>query len=81
VELGRIDIAFCVAIMSKYLVQSRVGHLNELYHLFGYLKSHDRSRIVLDASRPAVNEKRFLKQDWTEFYRDAKEPIPPNAPE
>jgi hypothetical protein len=81
VELGRIDITFCVAIMSKYLVQPRVGHLNELYHLFRYLKSHDRSRIILDASRPTIDEKRFLKQDWTEFYRDAKEPIPPNAPE
>lgn len=41
VELGRIDIAFCVSIMSKYLVQPRVDHLNELYHLFAYLKSHD----------------------------------------
>jgi hypothetical protein len=63
VELGCIDIAFCVAIMSKYLVQPRVGHLNELYHLFGYLKAHDCSRIVLDASRLAVDERRFLKQD------------------
>jgi hypothetical protein len=81
VELGCIDIAFCVAILSKYLVQPRVRHLNELYHLFGYLKSHDRSRIVLDASRPTIDEKRFLKQHWTEFYRDAKELIPPDAPE
>jgi hypothetical protein len=81
VELGRIDIAFCIAIMSKYLVQPRVGHLNELYHLFGYLKSHDHSRIVLDASRPTIDERRFLKQDWMEFYRDTKEPIPPNTPE
>ena len=81
VELGRIDIAFPIAIMSKYLVQPREGHLNELFHLFGYLKSHDRSRIVLDASRPKIDESRFVKQDWTEFYRDAEEPIPPNAPE
>jgi hypothetical protein len=81
VELGRIDIAFCVANMSKYLVQPREGHLNQLFHLFGYLKSHDRSRIVLDASRPKVDEQRFVKQDWTEFYRDAQEPIPQNAPE
>jgi hypothetical protein len=45
------------------------------------LKSHDHSRIVLDASRPKIDETRFVKHDWTEFYRDAKEPIPPNAPE
>ncbi len=81
VELGRINIAFCVALMSKYLVQPREGHLHQLFHLFGYLKSHDRSRIVLDASRPKVDEQHFVKQDWTEFYRDAQEPIPPNTPE
>jgi hypothetical protein len=81
VELGRIDIAFPIAIMSKYLVQPQEGHLNELFHLFGYLKSHDRSRIVLDASRPKIDESRFMKQDWTDFYHDAKEPIPLNAPE
>jgi hypothetical protein len=81
VELGRIDIAFCTAIMSKYMVQPRHGHLNELFHMFAYLKAHDRSRLVLDASRPHVDESRFIKQDWTDFYRDAEEPIPPNAPE
>jgi hypothetical protein len=45
------------------------------------LKLHYRSHIVFDASRPKIDEKRFVKQDWTEFYRDAQEPIPPNAPE
>jgi hypothetical protein len=54
------------------MVQPREGHLNELFHLFGYLKSHDCSRIVLDASRPKIDETRFVKHDWTEFYRDAK---------
>jgi hypothetical protein len=63
VERGRIDTAYCVSIMSKFLVQPRQGHLNELYHLFTYLKAHDRSKIALDASRPAVNEGRFTKTD------------------
>lgn len=81
VELGRINIAFCTAIMSKYLVQPWRGHLDKVFRMFAYLKSHDRSRIVLDPSRPRIDESRFIKQDWTEFYRDAVEPIPPNAPE
>jgi hypothetical protein len=67
--------------MSKYLIQPREGHLNEIFHLFGYLKSHDRSRIVLDASHPKIDESSFVKQDWTNFYMDARESIPPNAPE
>ncbi len=33
------------------------------------------------AKLPAIDEKHVIKQDWTEFYHDAKEPIPPNAPE
>mmetsp|Transcript_10776 Transcript_10776/g.15574 ORF Transcript_10776/g.15574 Transcript_10776/m.15574 type:complete len:227 (+) Transcript_10776:552-1232(+) len=67
--------------MSKYLVQPRRGHLNEIFHLFAYLKSHDRSRLVLESSRPRIDETRFIKQDWTDFYCDAQEPIPSNAPE
>mmetsp|Transcript_12766 Transcript_12766/g.18320 ORF Transcript_12766/g.18320 Transcript_12766/m.18320 type:complete len:120 (-) Transcript_12766:618-977(-) len=68
-------------VMSKYLVQPRRGHLNELFHLVGYLKSHDRSCLVLDPSYLRIDEARFVKQDWTEFYRDTEERIPPNAPE
>jgi hypothetical protein len=64
IELDRIYIAFCTAIMSKYLVQPRRGHLNELFHMFAYLKSHDRSRLVLDPSRPRIDESHFIKQDW-----------------
>jgi hypothetical protein len=81
VELGRIDIAFCTAIMSKYLIQPRRGHLNEVFHMFAYLKSHDCSLVVLDPSYPRVDDARFVKQDWTDFYRDSEEKIPSNAPE
>jgi hypothetical protein len=81
VELGRIDLHYSVASMAQYLVAPHEGHLNQVYHMFAYLKQHDRSRIVMDASRPKVDETRFHKADWHEFYRDAQEPIPPNAPE
>ena len=49
--------------------------------MFAFLKQHDRSPIVMDASLPLVDESRFHKADWTEFYHDALEAIPPNAPE
>jgi hypothetical protein len=67
--------------MAQYLAAPREGHLNQVYHIFAFLKAHDRSRIVMDASRPRVDESRFHQADWTEFYRDAQEAIPPNAPE
>ena len=81
VELGRIELHYSVALLAQYLAAPREGHLNQVYHMFAYLKAHDRSRIVMDASRPRVDETRFHKADWMEFYRDAAESIPPNAPE
>jgi hypothetical protein len=81
VELGRIELHCSVALMAQYLVAPRQGHLNQIYHMFAYLKQHERSRIVLDASRPRVDESRFHRADWHEFYREAQEAIPLNAPE
>ena len=35
----------------------------------------------MDPDHPHVAEDRFVRYDWTEFYRYATEAIPPNAPE
>lgn len=80
-ELGRIDIHLSVALLAQYLSQPRRGHLHQVFHVFAYLKAHARSRIVLDPTVPQVNENSFETADWTEFYADATEAIPPNAPE
>jgi hypothetical protein len=81
VELGRIDIHLSTALLAQYLVQPRVGHLGQVFHIFAYLKAHARSRIILDDAKPIVDETQFVKVDWTAFYPDATEAIPPNAPE
>jgi hypothetical protein len=81
VELGRIDIHLSVALLAQYLAQPRRGHLHQVFHIFAYLKAHSQSRIVLDPSLPMVDEHSFVQADWSEFYVDAKEAIPPNAPE
>jgi hypothetical protein len=47
---------------------------------FSYLKSHSWSRILLDDSEPMDDESNFYKADWTDFYPDACEVIPPDAP-
>jgi hypothetical protein len=47
-ELGRLDILMPVSLMSSYMAAPREGHLKQLLHIFGYLKSHDRSRLVSD---------------------------------
>jgi hypothetical protein len=80
VELGRIDIHLSVALMAQYLAQPRVGHLQQVFHIFAYLKAHSRSRILLDDSEPQVDNSQFTQADWYNFYPDATEFIPPNAP-
>ena len=80
VEIGRLDILLEVALLSAYLANPREGHLEAAFHIFGYLKHEPKRKIAFDPDHPSINERRFKKYDWTDFYRDAQEPIPPNAP-
>ena len=80
-EIGRIDILFSVALMSRFLANPREGHLEQVFHIFAFLKAHDRSALLFDDTEPNFHESRFRDSDWSEFYPDAKEVIPPNAPE
>ena len=43
VELGRVDICTEVSILSSHLALPRKGHLDALFHLFAYLKTHHNS--------------------------------------
>jgi hypothetical protein len=80
VELGRIDIYVDVALLSSHLCQPRLGHLEQVFHIFAYLKCHENSNLVFDPNYVAWESEPFAKQDWQDFYRDAKEQIPANAP-
>jgi hypothetical protein len=81
VELGRLDIYIHVALLSSYLCQPRMGHLEAVYYLFGYLKAHDRSTMVFDSEYINWRNEDFPIQDWTDFYQNVEEDIPRNAPE
>jgi len=81
VELGRIDIHIDVSLLSSHLAQPRVGHLNQALHIFSYLKHHINSHLVFDPNYVVWNNADFHEYDWTDFYHEAKEAIPPNAPE
>ncbi len=81
VELGQINIHLSEALLAQYLAQPRVGHLDQVYYIFAYVKAHIHSRIILDAKIPYVDQNRFTHDDWCDFYPDTKEPIPWKAPE
>lgn len=78
VELGRVDICGEVSMMAAFSAMPRIGHLNAVIHMFSYLSSHDRSKIVFDTTY--VDHVRSQRPDWSDFYRDAKEIIPPDCP-
>ena len=80
VELGRVDILLEAALMATYMAMPREGHLQMLYRMFAYLKAHPKRKLGFDPAHPTVNETRFKKCDWHDFYRDAKEAIPGDMP-
>jgi len=81
VELGRIDIMTEVSMLSAHNALPREGHLEAVYHIFSYLKGHENSRLVFDPAYPDIDERRFLPADWSDFYPDASDELPPNMPE
>ena len=81
IELGRIDIAMETSMLSSHLALPRDGHLQAVYHIFGYLKGKPKRTLAFDPSHPDIDETRFKECDWRDFYRDARECIPGDAPE
>ena len=84
VELGCTDICLETSMMSSHLALPREGHLEQLFHMFGYLKAHHNAEMVFDLSDPELDESQFEHHDWmsSEFgHVYGKEALPPNMPE
>ena len=80
IELGRVDIATEVSLLSSYLALPREGHFEAALHVMGYLKLKHNSRLVFDPTYPEIDMSKFMQCEWKEFYGDVTEAIPPNAP-
>ena len=81
IELGRVDILLEVSLLSSHLALPRVGHLQQVYHIFGYLNESPRRRLYFDPDYPNILVSRFQKFEWEDFYQDAEELIPEDRPE
>ena len=66
--------------MSTHLALPKFRHSELLFHVFGYLKEKPKRRIAFDPDHLFIDERRFKKHDWYDFYRDAKEEIPGDMP-
>ena len=80
IEIGRVDILLEVSLLSSHLALPRVGHLQAVYRIFGYLKQVKKRKLYFDPIKPSISEDRFKSFDWKDFYKDAQEPIPIDMP-
>jgi hypothetical protein len=80
VELGRVDMITEVSALASHNALPRDGHLEAVYHVFAYLKKKQNARMIFDPTYPDIDAGEFLDNDWTTFYGDVKEALPPNAP-
>ena len=80
VGLGQVDILLEAALMYTYLALPRRGQLEQVFHMSGYLKANLKRKLCLNPQHPTIYERSFSAYDWYDFYQDAKEAIPADAP-
>ena len=45
----------------------RKGHMEQVYHVFGYLKTHSKHRLFFDPRHPDIDERAFSSYEWYDF--------------
>ena len=80
VELGWIDIHVQVAMLSSYLAQLHQGHLDAVFQICVHSQKYKWSKLVFDEMCMNWGSK-SQAVDWTDFYPDSSEPIPPMVQE
>ena len=69
--------------MSSHLALPREGHLEQVLHIFAYLKKYHNTELVYGPSDPVVDENDSKRRDWasSEFgHVEGKEEFPVNTP-
>lgn len=81
-ELGRVDILFEVSLLSQYQAAPRQGHMQQIFHIFGFLKKHPKLTLYLDPTQPMIDPSAFYvdSESFKEIYRDAKDELPQRMP-
>ena len=83
IEIGRVDIHTEVSMLSSYQASPRMGHLEQVIHIFAYLKKKPKLTLYFDPEEPILDHSMFqgsMTDDFKQIYRDAKEETPNNAP-
>ena len=83
VELGRIDIAFEVSSLSKFLSYPHTGYIYQALHIYKYLETHIDNDLSFDPMYHdfANSNQNYQKIDeMKKIYVNAKEELPTNSP-
>jgi Reverse transcriptase (RNA-dependent DNA polymerase) len=82
VTLGRFDILLGVTAMSSYRAAPRVGHLECLKRMYGYIKRNPDGAIRFRVKIPDHESQAIpVKYDWSQtVYGDVTEELPPDMP-
>ena len=68
--------------MSRFRTEPRVGHLERLKRIYGYLASHDKGAIRVRTDKPDYSELPDTTYDWMHtVYGNVRENIPIDIPE
>ena len=81
ISLGRFDIFAAVTILLPFRVAPRVGHLERVKRVYGYLRKFKHAAIRLRTGIPDFSGITKVKYDWAyTTYGNVKEEIPNDAP-
>ena len=82
VEIGRIDILKELSMLSSYQAAPRQGHLEQIYHIFAYLKKKPKLTLYFDPQEPDIDPRWFegdSQETFREQYRDATKEQSPDS--
>ncbi len=80
--LGRFDIAHSLNTMSRCSMAPREGHCKNVQRLFGCLSTCPKGQTIIDTGEAPVRDTAIVNSGfkWQEFYPDACEDVPNDAP-
>jgi hypothetical protein len=82
ISLGRFDIHTSVMTMSHFRIAPRIGHLERLKRLYGYLKRYKDGAIRVRVDKPDLSQYPTVDYDWLHsVYGNVQEVIPADIPE
>ena len=66
--------------MSSFRVAPRVGHLERLKRIAGYILKMKHFGIKFRTHEPDFSQLKTIEEDWFSIYGDVTEELPVNAP-